>query len=320
VQDSLEGKTDKAAQREITNEIGSEVDRERASYALAKGYWLDSPFLRAQKQYVSLCLLLASLQDAVLGIAELDRQNLNWSATISYFSLVHAGRLVSFVAFGSYPMQHSSLRGLFAGRTATLNWLGIHLGFDDGQHWSRPSVGSGDVEREVARLDELGVADAPSRWQRYGEVLESAAKLRNDSNYEALLIAHEFGHELHETFERQAHLMSRCAEFGLEFAIDVFNAERSSNRDNRQYAEPFEALIHSYTHAHLVPALTRKVSSVGAAAGLLDRAVSRIGTDGSAVGDYRREQALKRAHFQGKDQLMHKFIRKVDELEQFTQQ
>ena len=76
------------------------------------GYWRARPERVPQRFYVAFCLLMSSLQDAILGQKERQSHNLNWSATCSYYSLVHGGRLLCFLALGA-----SSLRVYHPGRS-----------------------------------------------------------------------------------------------------------------------------------------------------------------------------------------------------------
>jgi hypothetical protein len=89
-------------------------------------YWQENQERTLQMSDVALCLLMAAIQDAVLGEVNRRFRNLNWSATISYYSLVHSGRLVVFSALGDYPMSHDSLRRLLRGEGVRLDWLQAH--------------------------------------------------------------------------------------------------------------------------------------------------------------------------------------------------
>jgi hypothetical protein len=55
---------------------------------------------------VALCLLMSSMQDYFLGLKESEEGNHNWAATCCYYSLVHAGCLLVFLALGDFPMSH----------------------------------------------------------------------------------------------------------------------------------------------------------------------------------------------------------------------
>lgn len=78
-------------------------------------YWRGAR--QPQRFYIAFCLLRSSVQDSLLGLKEQSSANLNWSATCSYYGLVHAGRLLTFIALGDYPMSHADLRRLL-GTTA----------------------------------------------------------------------------------------------------------------------------------------------------------------------------------------------------------
>ncbi len=65
-----------------------------------------------QRFYVAFCLLMSGLQDWALGQMEKRERNFNWSGTCSYYSLVHIGRLLVFLAVGDFPTSHARLRTL----------------------------------------------------------------------------------------------------------------------------------------------------------------------------------------------------------------
>src|SRR2546427_545251 len=68
----------------------------------------------AQRFYLAFCLVTSSVQDLFLGLEERENSNLNWSATCSYYSLIHAGRLLTFLALGDFPTSHKALRSLLS--------------------------------------------------------------------------------------------------------------------------------------------------------------------------------------------------------------
>jgi hypothetical protein len=78
-------------------------------------YWRVHPDRLPQRFYIGFCLLMSSVQDFILGQKEQKSRNLNWSATCSFYSLVHGGRLLSFLGLGDYPRQHSELGDFLSG-------------------------------------------------------------------------------------------------------------------------------------------------------------------------------------------------------------
>jgi hypothetical protein len=208
--------------------------------ASASEYWRVRP---AQKLYIAFCLLMSSIQDALLGMCEAEKQNHNWSATCSYYSLVHAGRLLSFVATGDYPKHHAELSRLFSpearprsenepsgrregDRSIRLDWLRGFL--RDRRDQSSATVNGGNARMsDISEYlkHKLGVSAADTRLTTIGRLLKEACKLRNDSNYESLLIAHEHSHEtMRPAFHRLAAALSvACKHHAVPIAIDCFD-------------------------------------------------------------------------------------------------
>lgn len=275
-------------------------------------YWTVNDERAIQKQYVALCLLLAAVQDAVMGQAELVHRNLNWSATISYYSLVHSGRLIAFAALGDYPTMHLDLRKFFKNQPVRLNWLKQHCDLAGQRYSFQPPI---DGQAAAAGLEVHGVLDATGRFMYFGEVLDAAAQVRNDSNYEALLVAHEYDHQMvTRSFEDLAAAMGLAAQRGLELAIDAFNALRTASRENSQQAEGFEALLHEYLHGRIIPALQEKVGSLEQSVNLLNIVGQRLQTDPTARRNMVLEQSLLMTFFTGKTKLMERFRERIDDL------
>lgn len=275
-------------------------------------YWHEDDGRRSQRYYVALCLLMAAIQDAVLGRAEQKFQNLNWSATVSYYSLVHTGRLICFVAVGDYPTQHYQLRSLFSGQNVALNWLDAHRELADQARPLRQRTGFDEVS---TRLDRLGVGDSEGRLRRFGELLTASADLRNDSNYEALLVAHEYRHGLvSPAFEKLSAALGAAAEESLWLAIDAFNALR---RDAPTTLGPgIEGLIYAFMHDRLEPALAKKVGTYGESKRLLDSISLRLQLDSRAPRDSELERSLAIQYFTGKTELMQRFRQRIMRLEE----
>jgi len=154
-------------------------------------YWTENKERRAQRFYVMLCLALASIHDHFVAAEERRRKNLNWSATMAYYSMVHAARFLCFLAFGDFPTNHAKLAQLMTGcGESQLNWL------KESMNAIRSRVSVADAAQQlVGHLrDKLSMSDVEQGVAYLGKILNSARKLRNDSNYEALLIAHETHH------------------------------------------------------------------------------------------------------------------------------
>lgn len=205
-------------------------------------YWRDGQ--EPQRFYIAFCLFFSAIQDWALGQKELRLHNLNWSATCSYYSLVHAGRLLTFLALGDFPTQHLELRKLlFASdergsdnvRPGTdgypFDWLRKFCGarlVRGPAPWSLVELRGMIVEY----LLQLGVASAERQLERFGSLFSTAAPLRSDSNYEALLIAHEHRHvSMSSAFEDLAKCMNSASESQMSFLVETFSAFLRNDQD-----------------------------------------------------------------------------------------
>jgi hypothetical protein len=292
-------------------------------------YWQTPAERVPQRFYVAFCLLMSSVQDSILGQKERESNNLNWSATFSYYSLVHGGRLLCFLALGDYPTSHAELRRLFSPRLTErrrtgrngypFDWL---RGFATPPHGqpgqALPEEGGTAAEfRQMiaAYLNQVHVADVEQRMSQLGEVLEAAAPLRNDSNYEALLIAHEYQHvSISQAFDKLSLHMGAAAETTTPFLIDAFNGFRLHDPDLPETREQYQAFLHEYVRGRIGDAIRRKLGGSGSLETKLEEVLVRIGTR-SAVAQYDQlEKQVSMALFEGKARLMGDFQNRIENL------
>lgn len=298
-------------------------------------YWRTFPERVPQRFYVAFCLLMSSVQDSILGQKERQSNNLNWSATCSYYSLVHAGRLLCFLALGDYPMQHNRLRDIFSGRQqAYRNRPSAHDGYPF--DWLRgfatftgvnPRQGFDDEVRSTPEfrqmiatyLDQAQVPNVEERLTGFGSKLAAAAPLRNDSNYEALLIAHEYRHEtISNAFDNLSLNMATAAESSLLFLIDAFNGFRRHDPDLPEVRDEYEAFLHVYVHDRIANAIRRKLGGSIHLETKLEDVLTRIGTCPTDARYEHLEDQVSKAVFGGKARLMGEFERRIENLARVT--
>jgi len=207
----------------------------------ASRFWDQDDAHRDQKFYTAFCILTSMCSDYAIGLDLQAQKKLNWAATCIYYSLVHAGRLVCFLPLGDFPIAHRNLGELYAdGDTSGNTWLKEHarLGFIDSQ---LGSIETGFSLKDIRsglrkmRISPIIIQKAP---QLLGIALPKACKLRNDANYEALLIAHEYNHQrVTRQFEQLVHVFSTIASRLLPSVIQIFKGfVDSSERNCHWYA------------------------------------------------------------------------------------
>lgn len=202
-------------------------------------YWTESSERRAQRFYVLICLALSSIHDRFLGASENHRRNCNWSATISYYGIVHAARFICFQVFGTFPTAHNKLGDLFGGSFhGPFDWLAKF----NGRPENPQRVTNARAMLTTYWDQTLHLTDTDARITRLAEILGRAKNLRNDSNYEALLIAHQRDHvlvegcvkELADHMERAAievgDLLADAIVAEVDYGADIPDAERPSYR------------------------------------------------------------------------------------------
>jgi hypothetical protein len=140
-----------------------------------------------ERLYVIACLLWTALHDRHFA-KERQADTPNWSAIAGYYSMVHALRLVWFVLYGSYPTGHRPMANALSGSLGAIaNWA------------QEKGVPEGKAKVTLRALQSairegFGCPDLADRLQAVGRVFGAAIALREDSNYESLILAHQYFH------------------------------------------------------------------------------------------------------------------------------
>jgi hypothetical protein len=204
-------------------------------------YWHDSQEREAQYLYVAFCELASAMLDycegATMRLSPSDELHhcgrsrdaayytrQNWAGTVLYYSLVHTARLLVFLACGDFPKAHGPLGLCFDDtkkKPLSTDWLRGFLGEDIDksnrvstevsfanllEYWSVPNS-----DRDVV----------PENLARFGKLLAKGKKRREENNYEALLVAHEYRHDaLSQSFTSLSDSMEKPAYFALKIACE----------------------------------------------------------------------------------------------------
>lgn len=218
-----------------------------------------------QKFYTAFCLLGSACNDYAVGVDLRREQKLNWAATALYYSLVHCGRLACFVAKGDFPTGHEQLKQLFETEVVELrqngqSWIGHfrrHLGSGASAIQPQLHFRQDDLLTYFANTGE-DANNLRATFSRWGQLLSKAKKLREDSNYEGLLISHEHNHVVvTEALHRLVRRFSDAAETVLPKTILLMKRFLDSSgrgepwyaflnwREERQGPYYLEALLQS---------------------------------------------------------------------------
>lgn len=231
-------------------------------------YWRESDARIKQFWYVSFCLLMSSVQDRLTGLALRESRNLNWSATAFYYSTIHAARLVCFVVSGDYPKRHEQLARLFspAGSSSpnaiSLDWWASFMSEMGGAAGTpRDSERRSSIDAAVLRD---GIQACISKLSGGIGSLVPLAKLknlRNDCNYEALLVAHEVEHDtVTAGFEELADSADHALGLAVDLACAVYLAHLQLDRAFETSRSKIHAAHARYLADRLEESLLRKFS------------------------------------------------------------
>lgn len=167
-----------------------------------------------QKFYTAFCILQSAISDYSIACDLRSRNCLNWSATAYYYSMVHASRLICFLAVGDYPMNHQKLASLFSGTDQVwTSWL-TKFNRTPGTETSRSIISNFYSNNSLQSEQSL---------ESIGQILSQSCNCRNDSNYEMLLMAHELNHQfVSPSFKSLTKSLNAQSESIIPFAIEAF--------------------------------------------------------------------------------------------------
>jgi hypothetical protein len=224
-------------------------------------YWLAAEERRSQHLYIAFCEFASAALDYCEGGRLLEgpeSARLNWAATALYYSLVHSSRFAVFMAVGDFPTSHAALARSFDPHTTQVprtNWL---RGFLANEAATEDCCTCASFEKLCAFWSQHVNADKVDRTLRwFNRVLARSRQLRNENNYEALLIAHEYRHpEVTHHFSRLARAMHSTAQTGLKVITRWFHeylVTRPEPGDDRWYIEASD-FIRVYSKARILEA------------------------------------------------------------------
>jgi hypothetical protein len=188
-------------------------------------YWQIDDLRKDQYFYIGFALLASAVNDYAVA-RDLHLSNkLNWAASAYYYSMVHTGRLVLFQVYGDFPTGHGQLASAFGDG---FRGGGFWFSYFAGNMEPSPDRSNADDFRRseiVSRYTQFGLdgSDLGAMFQRWASILDRAKRLREDSNYESLLIAHEHNHILvTEAFQELCRIIQSCTESVLNDAVHLF--------------------------------------------------------------------------------------------------
>ena len=255
-------------------------------------YWRASEARAKQCWYVSFCLLMSSVQDRLTGLALAEAGNLNWATTAFYYSAMHSGRMLFFVCSGDYPIQHRDMNGILEGVNgrAKVDWLKkfhAYIGAPAGTGViEEKSAAASDLRTSLMSAVAVSFRGSDATVQRFAPLLPKFKNLRNDSNYEALLVAHERNHFLvTETFQRLARAADTTSALGVSMAIRLYLEHL---RGSAQFQAEHDRLLSAhrlYLRGRFEQSLREKFHGSPSALDALREAVAALADPGGAAAE-----------------------------------
>lgn len=232
-------------------------------------FWNEPDKRQSQKLYVALCLFISAASDFAVGLDLNNSGKLNWSTTASYYSILHSARLIIFLAIGDYPAKkggHTYISNFFAGKPKSdkspdKSYFGDWLEDFTHQQIRRNTNDKFTLESICNYYAySLKLPNTDILFSSIGKILNNAKDLRNNSNYDALLMAHEWHHvQITDDFTNLSKSMSDGAKLCLEIASSclvnyiIYEPVIESNRDKIKY------LAKNYIVQRLYPAIDERI-------------------------------------------------------------
>lgn len=214
-------------------------------------YWTQSDEKVSQKFYLTLCLYISEILDFAVGLDLIRQHKLNWSITSSYYSIVHGTRMIIFIPTGDFHTGHSSCGDFFSG-TSNLrtNWLekfdSSVLDFDG----RMPNFNLSALADYYNNI--LEMPNPINIFNKIGQIFGQAIKLRNDNNYEAFIIAHEYEHKIiTKSLKKLSRLMSFGAEMCLKFATRCLETFIEHDPFLNNYKHGYKYFIETYLNKRI---------------------------------------------------------------------
>lgn len=234
-------------------------------------YWMQHPEEIAHKFYITLCLYISAVSDFAVGLDLKDGNKLNWSVTASYYSIIHSLRMIIFAAAGDYPTGHGEISKLFNGRIDPQLGDKIEISYECSCNWLKrfkPEFDTISGNKAKLTLDELAlhynenlhVSNSYEEFQAIGKILRDAKGLREDSNYEALLISHENRHiKVTEYFNILSKVMLDGADICLKVATKCFMNYIENDKSLREDRDAFKYFVEGYVYARIYSPISNRI-------------------------------------------------------------
>jgi hypothetical protein len=192
---------------------------------IVRDYWQTNDSRKDQYFYIAFALLASGVNDYAVGRDLHLARKLNWAASAYYYSMVHASRLVLFLVYGDFPTQHRSLADAFGNGVHRASFWFTEFARSTTPAPDRSNPNDYKRQEVVYRYEQMGMdrRETDRMFEQWADVLQQAKTLRENSNYESLLIAHEHNHIIvTQAFDRLCKALKICAERVLVDTVRLF--------------------------------------------------------------------------------------------------
>lgn len=237
------------------------VARKFAEFETNK-YWYRNETRRAQKLYIALCIYISAALDFAVSLDLKDSNKLNWSNTASYYSIVHSVRLIIFLIVSDFHRRHEDIIKLFKEPNENIHkcdWMD--------KNFEVQVVANKDIFNlnQISNYynDTLQLSHSQALFNAISKVLHYAKTLREDSNYQEILIANECSHRVvSPSFNKLSDSISTASKMCFKIATSCFKQYilYTPNLDNRESErQNFKYLTLFYLDGRLYPSIHARI-------------------------------------------------------------
>jgi len=238
------------------------------------------------------------IHDYAIGRKLQKQKCYSWALTAYYYSLMHSGRFICYLAIKDYPKGHRELINFLSGDARyhhfTTEQITQHLKLRN-------------INLDIDKIKKLG------------KILGKSKKIREDNSYELFIVAHQFKHSFLETnFTSACSLMKKIAKNYLRLCSKLLLDYVQSCH----YKDYFISFIkdknkgHKWAFNSLKVSLDNQIKDKKIVDGVFKllntELLNKVNTDLIIEDSF--FEPISFEHYSDKNEVMHKFKQNVDNL------
>jgi uncharacterized protein (UPF0332 family) len=237
-----------------------------------------------------------------------------WSLTAYYYSLMHCGRAICYMALKCFPKRHEALHKFLKGENLERREKFWKLDEPKG-------ISEQHTFEELLENLPVNNNSVKSKIKKLGEYLEKIKKVREFNSYEMFIVAHQIEHYvLSPKLKKGSIKICQIVKNYLIFVMDLFFAYVQPKADyfkaflldrNQNNKWAFEYLLRTLSKQRFGKSIIEEVKTV-----INDQLLSRISVQMECPDSF--YEPISFQVFSGKSQIINDFIKLIDDVDNET--